>query len=50
MELRVMIDGVKAELGDDSNLQLQYSNALALADLSRVELLHPMYFAYRLSR
>ncbi len=41
-ELRAMVSELKGELADDSNLQLQYSDALATADLSRVELIHPV--------
>jgi lysophospholipase L1-like esterase len=41
-ELRAMVDDLNDELADNSNMQLQYSDALATADLSRVELLHPI--------
>jgi lysophospholipase L1-like esterase len=41
-ELRVMVNDLIGELGDNSNIQLRYSDALATADLSRVELLHPV--------
>lgn len=33
---------LNGDLADNSNIQLQYSEALATADLSRVELLHPI--------
>jgi hypothetical protein len=39
-ELRAMVSDLNGELAD--NMQLQYSDALATADLSRVELLHPI--------
>jgi lysophospholipase L1-like esterase len=41
-ELRAMVSDLNGELGDNSNIRLQYSDALAKADLSRVELLHPI--------
>jgi lysophospholipase L1-like esterase len=41
-ELRAMVSDLNGELGDNSNMRLQYSDALATADLSRVELLHPI--------
>jgi lysophospholipase L1-like esterase len=41
-ELRAMVDELNGELADNSNILLQYSDALATADLSRVELLHPI--------
>jgi lysophospholipase L1-like esterase len=41
-ELREMVGELNGELADDSNLQLRYSDALATADLSRMELLHPV--------
>jgi lysophospholipase L1-like esterase len=41
-ELRAMVRDLNGELADNSNMQLQYSDALATADLSRVELLHPI--------
>ena len=41
-ELRAMIMDLNDELADNSNVLLQYSDALATADLSRVELLHPI--------
>lgn len=39
-ELRKMVADLQRELGKDAKVQLQYSNALATADLSRAELLH----------
>jgi lysophospholipase L1-like esterase len=41
-ELRAMVSDLNGELADNANVQLQYSDALATADLSRVELLHPI--------
>jgi lysophospholipase L1-like esterase len=41
-ELRAMVGDLNGELADNSNMRLQYSDALATADLSRVELLHPI--------
>jgi len=41
-ELRAMVMDLNGELADNSNVLLQYSDALATADLSRVELLHPI--------
>jgi lysophospholipase L1-like esterase len=41
-ELRAMVDDLNGELTDNPNIRLQYSDALATADLSRVELLHPI--------
>jgi lysophospholipase L1-like esterase len=41
-ELRAMVSDLNGELADNFNMQLQYSDALATADLSRVELLHPI--------
>ncbi|PYK08090.1 MAG: hypothetical protein DME65_14790, partial [Verrucomicrobia bacterium] len=41
-ELRGMVNDLNDELADNSNLQLRYSDGLAMADLSRVELLHPI--------
>jgi lysophospholipase L1-like esterase len=40
-ELRAMVSDLNGELAENSNMHLQYSDALATADLSRVELLHP---------
>jgi lysophospholipase L1-like esterase len=41
-ELRAMVSELNGELADNANLQLRYSDALATADLSRAELLHPI--------
>ena len=41
-KLRTMVLDLNGELADNSNVLLQYSDALATADLSRVELLHPV--------
>jgi lysophospholipase L1-like esterase len=41
-ELRKIVEDLNRELQDPSNIQLRYSNALATADLSRAELLHPI--------
>jgi lysophospholipase L1-like esterase len=41
-ELRALVSGMNGELADNPNLQLRYSDGLATADLSRVELLHPI--------
>jgi len=41
-ELREMVSELNSGLGDNTNVHLQYSDALATADLSRVELLHPI--------
>jgi hypothetical protein len=41
-ELREMVSELNRELADNTNVKLQYSDALATADLSRAELLHPM--------
>jgi lysophospholipase L1-like esterase len=41
-ELRAMVNDLNGELADNPNMQLQYSDALATVDLSRVELLHPI--------
>src|SRR6059058_4313418 len=41
-KLRTMVVDLNGELGDNSKVLLQYSDALATADLSRVELLHPV--------
>ncbi len=41
-ELRAMVSELNGELPHNSNIRLQYSDALATADLSRVELLHPI--------
>ena len=37
-----MVSDLNGELAENPNMQLQYSDALATADLSRVELLHPI--------
>jgi hypothetical protein len=39
-ELRSMVSELRRELGENVNVQVRYSDALATADLSRVELLH----------
>ncbi len=39
-ELRTMVEQFQRELS--GNIQLRYSDALATADLSRAELLHPI--------
>jgi lysophospholipase L1-like esterase len=39
-ELRAMVSELNRDLADDVNVQIRYSDALATADLSRVELLH----------
>ena len=41
-ELRAMVSELNRELADNARVQVQYSDALAEADLSRVELLHPI--------
>jgi lysophospholipase L1-like esterase len=41
-ELRVVVQQLNTELTDAPNIQLRYSDALATADLSRAELLHPI--------
>jgi lysophospholipase L1-like esterase len=41
-ELRAMVSDLNGELADNTNVRLQYSDALATADLNRVELLHPI--------
>jgi lysophospholipase L1-like esterase len=41
-ELQAMIIKLDHELADNSTVQLRYSDALATADLSRAELLHPI--------
>jgi lysophospholipase L1-like esterase len=37
-----MVIKLEHELADNSTVQLRYSDALATADLSRAELLHPI--------
>jgi hypothetical protein len=41
-ELRAMLSALDHQFADNKNVRLQYSDALATADLSRVELLHPV--------
>jgi lysophospholipase L1-like esterase len=41
-ELRAMVSELNRELADNVKAQVRYSDALATADLSRVELLHAM--------
>ena len=42
-ELRAMVEALNREFGHQTeHIQLRYSNALATADLSRAELLHPI--------
>jgi hypothetical protein len=42
-ELRAMVEALNREfVHQTENIQLRYSNALATADLSRAELLHPI--------
>jgi hypothetical protein len=41
-ELRALVCELNRELTDAPNVQLRYSDALATADLSRAELLHPV--------
>ena len=41
-ELRAMVEELDRELADAGNIQVRYSDALATADLSRAELLHPI--------
>jgi lysophospholipase L1-like esterase len=41
-QLRAMVSDLSGELAGNTDVQLQYSDALATADLSRVELLHPI--------
>ncbi len=41
-DLRGMVADLNRELGYTGNIQLRYSHALAKADLSRAELLHPV--------
>jgi lysophospholipase L1-like esterase len=41
-ELRAMVREFNRELTDNTNVRLQYSDALSTVDLSRVELLHPI--------
>jgi hypothetical protein len=41
-ELRAMVGALSRDLADNVNVQVRYSDALATADLSRAELLHPV--------
>src|SRR5262249_51207000 len=41
-ELRAMVTELNCEFADKAQVQVRYSDALAAADLSRVELLHPI--------
>jgi lysophospholipase L1-like esterase len=41
-ELRAMVRELNRELAQNANVQLRYSDALSTANLSRVELLHPI--------
>jgi lysophospholipase L1-like esterase len=41
-ELRTLLKELNRDVEDAENIQLQYSHALATADLGRVELLHPI--------
>src|SRR5438067_563499 len=41
-ELRAMVSELNRDLAENSKVQVRYSDALATADLSRVELLHPI--------
>ena len=41
-ELRAIGEELNRELADTENIQVRYSDALATADLSRAELLHPI--------
>jgi lysophospholipase L1-like esterase len=41
-ELRALVEELNRDVGDAENIQLRYSHALATADLSRAELLHPV--------
>jgi lysophospholipase L1-like esterase len=41
-ELRAIVKELNRELADTGNIQVRYSDALATADLSRAELLHPI--------
>ena len=41
-ELRAMVSELNRELADNAKVQLRYSDALATADLSDAELLHPV--------
>lgn len=41
-DLRAMVEALNSEIKNAGNIQLRYSHALATADLSRAELLHPI--------
>lgn len=41
-QLHTMVEELSPEMESAGNIQLRYSNALAAADLSRAELLHPI--------
>jgi len=41
-QLRTMTEELNRSIAGNANIQLQYSDALATADLSRAELLHPI--------
>jgi lysophospholipase L1-like esterase len=41
-ELRAIVEALNRELENMAHIQLRYSDALAMADLSRAELLHPI--------
>jgi lysophospholipase L1-like esterase len=41
-ELRAMVSEFNRDVGENVNPQVRYSDALATADLSRAELLHPV--------
>ena len=41
-ELRDLVDDLKQELGSYPNIRLEYSDALATANLSSVEMVHPV--------
>ena len=41
-ELRATVEELSSEMESAGNIRLRYSNALAAADLSRAELLHPV--------
>src|SRR5437667_2922466 len=41
-ELRAIVEELNREVADTGHIQLRYSDALATADLSRAELLHPI--------
>jgi lysophospholipase L1-like esterase len=41
-DLRAMVEALNSDIKNAGNIQLRYSHALATADLSRAELLHPI--------